>query len=115
MEKPYRRKIQESDRGSRRTLDPKYKIWRAQVFERDNYTCKITGATGNFGKLCAHHIESWNNNPNLRFKVNNGLTMLVEVHEIFHNIYGRGFNNQSQLEEFIQKYHSLKLNKQIIL
>lgn len=54
-----------------------YARWRKQVFERDNYTCQDCGATG---YLNAHHLLSWVNFPELRFDINNGITVCVSCH-----------------------------------
>lgn len=78
------------------------KKWRKQVFERDKYTCRCCGHYK--GKtLRAHHIEGWNNNINLRYVINNGITLCNKCHIEFHNIFGYGYNNLKQLEEFLIK------------
>lgn len=56
----------------------KYKIWREQVFKRDNFTCQKCKKRG--GKLEAHHIKSWKQYPKLRFKISNGLTLCFKCH-----------------------------------
>lgn len=88
-----------------------YEKWRTSVFERDNYRCQCCGArNGNGHKviLHAHHIECFANNPDLRFDINNGITLCYDCHDIraegsFHNIYGVRNNNQSQLEEYLRR------------
>ena len=55
-----------------------YRKWRKSVFERDNYTCQICGKRGN--KLNAHHISEWANYEDLRFDINNGITLCKECH-----------------------------------
>lgn len=52
--------------------------WRKAVFERDNYTCRRCGDRG--GYLEAHHIKGWAHYPELRFVVDNGLTVCVPCH-----------------------------------
>ena len=36
---------------------PEYKAWRAKVYRRDGYTCRLCGAKG--VTLNAHHIKRW--------------------------------------------------------
>ena len=55
-----------------------YKLWRKSVFERDGYRCLICGKVG--GRLNAHHIRSWKDFPELRFDVDNGMTMCQSCH-----------------------------------
>lgn len=58
---------------------PECMQWRKSVFERDNYTCQDCGDnTG--GNLNAHHKKSWKDYPNLRFDINNGLTLCEVCH-----------------------------------
>lgn len=65
-------------------------IWRTLVFRRDNYTCCTCNARNGNGKkiyLEAHHIKSWSQYPELRFDVNNGITLCKECHRMTDN-YG---------------------------
>jgi len=78
--------------------------WKKLVYKRDCYTCQCCGAKNEKGKritLNAHHIFNWNDYENLRYDVNNGITFCDECHRKFHKIYGKSFNNKSQLNEFI--------------
>ena len=55
-----------------------YKLWREEVYKRDDYTCKICGEKG--GKLNADHIKPFAYFPELRLEVSNGRTLCVECH-----------------------------------
>ena len=51
--------------------------WRNQVFRRDNYQCINCEM---IGYIEAHHIKSWANYPDLRFEVDNGMTLCKKCH-----------------------------------
>ena len=65
--------------GGRHSL--MHKEWISMVFERDLYICQECFSTEN---LDAHHIKSWNHYPDLRFKLNNGLTLCKSCHSKLH-------------------------------
>jgi 5-methylcytosine-specific restriction endonuclease McrA len=65
----------------RRTAE--YKQWRDAVFKRDEYTCRKCGdETG--GNLRAHHIKHYSLFPEMRFDINNGITLCHDCHELEH-------------------------------
>lgn len=72
------------------------------VFERDKYTCQITGQVG--CELCAHHLYAWNKYRDLRYNIDNGITLSKKVHKLFHKMYGSGNNTKEQFEEFLIAY-----------
>jgi len=76
-----------------------YKLWVNAVYARDGYTCQKTGVRG--GKLVAHHILNFSSHKELRFAIDNGITLSKEAHEEFHKIYGKKNNSREQLEEFL--------------
>ncbi len=56
----------------------KYKVWRNMVFLRDDFTCQDCGVVG--GNLEAHHIKPFALFPELRFRIDNGITYCIKCH-----------------------------------
>lgn len=58
-----------------------YKMWRRQVFERDNYICQICNRKKEIsGKLHADHKIPWIIDEKRRFDVSNGQTLCIDCH-----------------------------------
>jgi len=76
-----------------------YSNWRTAVFNRDNFTCQKYKTRG--GELHPHHIKNFSDNPQLRFKEENGITLSKKAHREFHKKYGRINNTTEQLREFL--------------
>lgn len=93
-------RLTDADREGRRITED-YRIWRTSVYERDKYKCNVCKQVG--GKLNAHHLYSYANYPDLRFDLDNGITLCVICHKAFHDIYGKGNNTKSQYIEFTQE------------
>jgi len=62
-----------------RRNDPAYHEWRKLVWERDGYKCKINNEYCK-GRIEAHHILSWRDYPELRYDINNGITLCCFHH-----------------------------------
>ena len=56
-----------------------YGGWRKQVWLRDNFICKIANPDCK-GRLEAHHILGWTEYPDLRYEINNGITLCHAHH-----------------------------------
>ena len=71
----------DSDRERRNS---KYKAWRIAVFERDDFTCLECGYRNGDGTRRrdpnAHHIVPWIESIELRYAIENGMTLCVPCH-----------------------------------
>ncbi len=63
-----------------------YRLWRERIFARDRYLCQNCGGTG---YITAHHIKSFNKYPELRFDLDNGVTLCQPCHKQIDNYKGR--------------------------
>ena len=76
-----------------------YRLWREAVFARDNWTCQKYGIKG--GNLVAHHIQNFSKFPEIRFAIDNGITLSKKAHQEFHKKYGIKNNTKEQINEFL--------------
>jgi len=83
-----------------------YRLWREAVFARDNWTCQKTNVKG--CKLHAHHIQNFNQYPELRFAIDNGITLSEKAHREFHKKYSTQNNTKKQIIEFIDIVKTLQ-------
>jgi len=60
-----------------------WKIWRDEVYRKDNWTCRICGKKCK-KDIVAHHIKLFSNFPELRFSVDNGITLCRSCHTKIH-------------------------------
>ena len=54
--------------------DYAYQEWRRLVWVRDRFTCRLKNNDCK-GKIISHHILPWRDYPELRYIVNNGITL----------------------------------------
>lgn len=58
-----------------------HREWSKNVKKRDNWKCKINNPDC-FGKIVAHHILSWKDYLELRYELNNGITLCKFHHPL---------------------------------
>jgi hypothetical protein len=56
-----------------------HSLWGKEILARDGYRCMVCGETG---KVVPHHILPWGKYADLRFDLNNGITLCKECHYI---------------------------------
>ncbi len=76
-----------------------YDLWRMSIFAKNGWACQKCKIKG--GKLRPHHIRNFAQNSELRFAIDNGITLCEKCHKEFHKIYGQKNNNKSQIDGFI--------------
>jgi hypothetical protein len=67
----------------KRQKDPRYYPWRRAVMKRDGFACKMCGVV-NKGNH-AHHLKGWSEAPELRYEVENAITLCVSCHAAHHH------------------------------
>jgi len=78
--------ITPQEKSARKSLNGK--IWRDAVFYRDDYTCQDCGdknSKDNAVVLNAHHIKHFSKYPELRFAIDNGITLCYDCHRQKHS------------------------------
>ena len=56
-----------------------FRLWREAIFARDNWTCQKCKTRG--GKLHPHHIKAFADYPEIRFALDNGITLCKDCHK----------------------------------
>lgn len=77
-------KLTDEERNKDRNSASKWRRFKYQIKQRDNFICQICGARGD--KLAAHHLKSWRDFPELRFENSNGVTLCDSCHKQVHQI-----------------------------
>jgi len=97
------------NKKARRSIE--FRLWRESVFARDGWTCQKCGEIG--VELHPHHIKNFAEYIELRFAIDNGITLCKKCHMKFHKIYGTRKNTIKQLEEFLLVDKNIKINNTI--
>ena len=63
----------------KQSYDYRYREWMKAVKNRDGWKCKISNSDCS-GRLEAHHILAWRSHPELRYEVNNGISLCQYHH-----------------------------------
>ena len=66
-------------KSDRKWKDSAYMDWVKRIKNRDNWVCRIADINCG-GRLEAHHILDWINYPELRYEINNGITLCHAHH-----------------------------------
>ncbi len=93
-----RTKLKQYFRDERRSSI--YKTWRHDVCTRDNWKCKIANSDCS-GRLEVHHILGFKEYPELRYVINNGITLCKHHHP----------RKAKDVEELSPFFQQLVLNK----
>lgn len=80
-------------------LYPQELEWRIKVFKRDNYICGVCHKKEK--KINAHHLNNYKQFDNLRFDVNNGITLCEKHHHEFHQMYGLRGSTKKQFDSYL--------------
>jgi predicted restriction endonuclease len=83
--------------------DPLYKKWRSDVRKRDNGVCQWPGCKA-CKKLQVHHIKRWSDSIDLRYNIENGITLCKDHHKMIEK-------NESSYEAVFFKIIADKKNK----
>ena len=61
-----------------------YISWRNEVYKRDKWSCRICKKRCKEKDIVAHHLKLFSEFPELRFSVNNGITLCRSCHANLH-------------------------------
>lgn len=71
-----------------------YRIWKLEVYKRDRGFCQICGRRCNNNNIVAHHIKPFSDYPELRFDIDNGITLCRSCHKKIHSEIGKEYRFQ---------------------
>lgn len=67
--------------GTLKKSSKNHEKWSKQVKDRDKWVCRIADVNCD-GRLEAHHILPWSKYPELRYQINNGITVCQHHHPL---------------------------------
>jgi hypothetical protein len=82
-------------KSERKDLDVQYIYWVKEVKNRDKWTCRIADDNCK-GRLEAHHILDYKHYPELRYDINNGITLC-------HAHHPRGREREAKLSPYFKE------------
>lgn len=74
-----RSKLKRGDEDNRQRNSSAARWWSRQVKNRDGWKCKISNGNCS-GRVESHHILSWRDFVELRYEINNGITLCLTHH-----------------------------------
>lgn len=81
-----------------------FKIWREQIFKRDDYICQECKQKGNY--LHPHHIKSFVDYPELKFDIDNGITLCADCHQKKHtSCLTKEWRNKKEYSKYYYQIH----------
>ncbi|BDH60132.1 hypothetical protein MTP04_02620 [Lysinibacillus sp. PLM2] len=73
--------------------------WRLSIYRRDRFKCQKCGSNKH---LNAHHVLNHKTHKELRYDVNNGVTLCETCHIEFHKTYGYFDNTREQINKYLK-------------
>ena len=77
--------------------------WVRSVLEEDNFSCQKCGCYGGNNKFNAHHLKSYSKHKDIRWEIDNGVTLCVNCHINFHKTYGYNDFTPENYFEYIKQ------------
>jgi len=105
--------LTDDDRERERNC-PENREWIKAVFKIDDHTCQKCLVRG--GELVAHHILPWALFPELRFDVENGITLCRSCHKRYHFVwkYGEGCNPKTLRTHLLYNHETMEITVTIV-
>lgn len=94
----YNPNLTEEERRIRRTRSSK---WSTEIKKRDRYSCQKCGFHAK-KNLVAHHIKAYWKYPDVRWDLDNGITLCKSCHKMFHKTFGWEYFNPEDTNKFLQ-------------